>query len=76
MPGFDGTGPAGMGSMTGRGMGFCAMPVSQTSNVQPQVPVYRPTPPVAQYTRPRFFPGRGRGGGRGFRGGRRGRGRW
>ena len=24
MPGGDGTGPAGMGSMTGRGMGFCA----------------------------------------------------
>ena len=24
MPGGDGTGPAGMGSMTGRAMGFCA----------------------------------------------------
>jgi Family of unknown function (DUF5320) len=23
MPGFDGTGPMGMGPMTGRGMGFC-----------------------------------------------------
>ncbi len=24
MPGFDGTGPRGMGPMTGRGMGFCS----------------------------------------------------
>ncbi|MCD6310783.1 MAG: DUF5320 domain-containing protein [Candidatus Eremiobacteraeota bacterium] len=27
MPGFDGTGPMGMGPMTGRGMGFCAVAV-------------------------------------------------
>ena len=27
MPGFDGTGPQGMGSMTGGGRGYCAMPV-------------------------------------------------
>jgi hypothetical protein len=26
MPNFDGTGPAGMGPMTGRGAGFCAVP--------------------------------------------------
>ncbi|HPN72428.1 MAG TPA: DUF5320 domain-containing protein [Candidatus Omnitrophota bacterium] len=26
MPGFDGTGPAGMGPMTGGGRGFCALP--------------------------------------------------
>jgi hypothetical protein len=26
MPGFDGTGPMGQGSMTGGGRGFCAMP--------------------------------------------------
>ena len=26
MPGFDGTGPRGMGSMTGGGRGFCAIP--------------------------------------------------
>ena len=26
MPGFDGTGPMGMGPMTGGGMGFCAVP--------------------------------------------------
>jgi len=27
MPGFDGTGPRGMGSMTGGGRGFCAVPL-------------------------------------------------
>jgi hypothetical protein len=27
MPGFDGTGPMGMGPMTGGGRGFCAMPI-------------------------------------------------
>ncbi len=27
MPGFDGTGPRGMGSMTGRGLGYCIVPV-------------------------------------------------
>jgi hypothetical protein len=28
MPGFDGTGPRGMGPMTGGGRGFCAIPSS------------------------------------------------
>ena len=28
MPRFDGTGPIGQGAMTGRGMGYCAVPVS------------------------------------------------
>ena len=27
MPGFDGTGPAGQGPLTGGGRGFCAVPV-------------------------------------------------
>ena len=27
MPGFDGTGPMGMGPMTGGGRGFCATPI-------------------------------------------------
>ena len=27
MPGFDGTGPRGMGPMTGGGRGFCALPL-------------------------------------------------
>jgi len=26
MPGYDGTGPRGIGPMTGRGMGYCAVP--------------------------------------------------
>lgn len=26
MPGYDGTGPRGMGPMTGRGLGYCAVP--------------------------------------------------
>jgi len=29
MPRFDGTGPLGMGAMTGGGMGFCILPVAQ-----------------------------------------------
>jgi len=28
MPGFNGTGPHGMGPMTGRGMGYCIIPLS------------------------------------------------
>jgi len=83
MPGFDGTGPAGMGSMTGRGQGYC----------NPSQTAYGPTPVLrpgyrgygygqdfgrAQaFGRGRsfvrgFWPGsgRGRGYGRGF--GRRG----
>ena len=28
MPGFDGTGPRGTGPMTGRGRGYCVIPLS------------------------------------------------
>lgn len=31
MPGFDGTGPRGLGSMTGGGGGFCILKVPRTS---------------------------------------------
>lgn len=31
MPGFNGTGPRGMGPMTGGGRGYCAVPLSKTS---------------------------------------------
>lgn len=31
MPGFDGTGPAGMGPMTGRGRGFCVVPLNRST---------------------------------------------
>ena len=30
MPGFDGTGPRGMGPITGGGRGFCAVPLRST----------------------------------------------
>ena len=68
MPGFDGTGPAGQGPMTGGARGLC-----NPSAASRPYGVARP--------RARFFPrvfgaGRPRGGGRGFRGrGGRGRGR-
>ena len=32
MPGFDGTGPVGMGPMTGGGRGFCAVPAGIAGN--------------------------------------------
>lgn len=51
MPGFDGTGPMGMGPMTGGGRGYCAMPVSGMRA------------PFAGGRRASF----GRGGGRGWR---------
>jgi len=51
MPGFDGTGPGGMGPMTGGGRGFCALPYG------------RPMPGYAAgYGRPLWGRG-GRGGG-------------
>jgi len=31
MPGFDGTGPAGQGPFTGRGRGFCIIPLDYSS---------------------------------------------
>lgn len=73
MPGFDGTGPAGMGPMTGWGRGYCS-----TSPA-----TYAPTPiygPANQWTgfgrgfgrgrgnRGGFGPGFGRGRGFGYRG--------
>jgi len=67
MPGFDGTGPRGMGPMTGRGLGFCAIQIPN-----PPYPGAPPCPFIpwpAYSNRPRWglrFGGRGRGG-RGFR---------
>ena len=52
MPGGDGTGPQGMGPMTGRAAGFCAG---------------YPVPGYANPVGGRGFFGRGRGGGRGWR---------
>jgi hypothetical protein len=33
MPGFDGTGPQGQGPMTGRGEGYCAIPLDRTAQI-------------------------------------------
>jgi len=75
MPGFDGTGPRGMGPLTGRGMGFCAVPYSgapyPTTYGYPAAAAYPAYP--AMYGRPYFFPRMGRGCGMG-RGRGRGRG--
>ena len=35
MPGFDGTGPMGTGPMTGRGMGYCAVPLPRSRYSHP-----------------------------------------
>ena len=67
MPGFDGTGPAGMGPMTGRGMGYCAQPIRDDLVYEPvsyRMPAY---PPANYGFPPRFW---GRGWGRGFGRGR------
>ena len=74
MPGFDGTGPMGIGPMTGGGRGFCTMPMGtygssgygmgQFPYSMPYDPNYAGafTPPV--FGRPFFGPifGVGRGG--------------
>ncbi|TAJ44111.1 hypothetical protein CUJ86_08750 [Methanofollis fontis] len=83
MPGFDGTGPRGMGPMTGRGLGRCrpAAPVVSTAAQTPQETTGTAVPPPQN-----MMYGVGRGGipwgcGCGFCGGRGrgrfgGRGRW
>ena len=62
MPGFNGTGPAGLGSMTGRGQGYC----------NPSRTAYGPTPILRRGYRGYGYGqgfGRGFGQGRSFRGG-------
>jgi hypothetical protein len=78
MPGFDGTGPGGMGPMTGGARGLCN-PYSRLYGAY--APYRYPYQvPRAYLGRPRWGMGRGywvRGAlGRGFRGRGRGRGRW
>jgi hypothetical protein len=82
MPGFDGSGPAGMGPMTGGGRGWCNPYVAPHTGYGPYRPPYAPpVPPHYGYGfgRPRWSPGRrflGRGWGLGRgRGWGRGRGR-
>ena len=53
MPGYDGTGPRGMGPMTGGGRGYCAVPVDDFAG----------RPRIGRF----FGRGGGRGGGRGRR---------
>lgn len=59
MPGFDGTGPGGMGPMTGGARGYCAVPAGGV-----------PVGPYARGFWGRGGGGRGRGFGRGFGWGR------
>lgn len=42
MPGFDGTGPMGMGPMTGGGRGWCAVPVVRGAGAYPPALFGRP----------------------------------
>jgi len=49
MPGFNGTGPRGMGPMTGGGRGFCAIPLSSGRPAYAGTRFYRPyTPPYQE----------------------------
>ena len=45
MPGFDGTGPMGMGPMTGGGRGFCAIPLRSGWPAYAGMRFYRPYAP-------------------------------
>jgi hypothetical protein len=45
MPGFDGTGPMGMGPMTGGGRGFCAIPLRSGWPVYTGLRFHRPYAP-------------------------------
>lgn len=78
MPGFDGTGPAGQGPMTGGGRGYCVRPVgtpgAQNTGFSPFNWV-RNLWTGSAYPGVRPFGGRGGGMGRGMGRGR-GRGRW
>ena len=81
MPRFDGTGPLGLGPMTGRGMGYCAIPLSSPSGVgygftglagkqmlvnnRLNVPYSSWVMPYARFRRPWFGFRFGRGWGRG-----------
>lgn len=75
MPGFDGTGPFGQGPMTGRGNGYCVVPVNYvnypnpTRNYPIPTPLYyanlwHGVPRRRLYARTGWRSGRGFGGGR------------
>ena len=71
MPGFDGTGPRGEGPFSGKGMGYCALPLGRN---YPNPLNNRPLQ-YSSYPRgfgvPRGMGGRGLGLGRGMGRGRR-----
>ena len=52
MPGFDGTGPRGMGPMTGGGRGFCAIPLRPAWPAYAGMGFHMPYP----YAAPRGIP--------------------
>ena len=70
MPAFNGTGPAGMGPMTGRGMGYCVLPLSNpgvnrgfgyTGIYGASMPMNYPNTPLIPYRMPLYGMGFGRG---------------
>lgn len=63
MPGFDGSGPSGSGPMSGRGRGFCVLPLSEREEAM-QGSGRRG---IRRSARPRLGLGLGRGRGRGRR---------
>ncbi|MCR3923018.1 MAG: DUF5320 domain-containing protein [Firmicutes bacterium] len=68
MPGFDGSGPSGRGSMTGGGRGFCIVSLPRTETESQDSTVEAPTqevPTVGRFARRRSFMGRGYGSRRG-----------
>jgi hypothetical protein len=79
MPRFDGTGPQGLGPMTGRGEGYCALVIPETGQapygyagvqgipVRSGFPAPRPAlgARFTRWLRPAARRGRGRGGRRG-----------
>ncbi|MDG6220014.1 MAG: DUF5320 family protein [Candidatus Thermoplasmatota archaeon] len=75
MPGYDGTGPRGEGSMTGWGMGNCAVQVDAADSGRPIAPGYVRGRGYGRGYGRGFGFGRGRGCGRGFGRGGRGYGR-
>ena len=54
MPGFDGTGPRGMGPMTGGGRGFCAIPLRPAWPAYAGMGLHIPYPYAAPWGTPYY----------------------